>query len=972
MQKLLDDARRACLPGLWSKGVKLARESRVLLEARSPVELVLRVQEPGRPIAPTVCLYPEDGEWSCDCDSAADPCQHVAAAIIATHGGEARGTPLATRPRVSRKLEYHFSTIGGHLALERQVRSDTECRPLGEALTRLIAGQRLPEGLVPTEDDLAIDRILGAMLRGDRLEDRIGRLVRHLTNAMVTYAGRSVRVLEEPVHPDVCVSDQGRTVRLRISAPAGIRLVAPGVAWSGDTLGAAGELELCGVRWERLPLERTFELESLGELVTRILPELEQRMSVRIESRRLPRQQRGEPPRIAFELNQEREHLMVLPTLVYGDPPVARLDVGRLVLFGSEVPLRDEARERELVMELRDELNLVPGKRVVVSGPDANRLIDGIRRFSLRGTAPRTLGGLGDTILVPRLDLDGDRFGLRFELEAAEPTADGSPAARQASAAAVVAAWQEGLSVVPLEGGGWAPLPNDWLERFGDQVADLLSARRDDGTVATAALPALARLCAELDAPPPPSLQRLRPLLEGFERLPEPVLPPDLRAELRPYQRQGVAWLSFLRDAALGGVLADDMGLGKTLQTLCALGTPALVVAPRSVLFNWADELAKFRPGLRVATYHGPARELTDADVTLTTYAVLRLDIERLAQHDFRAVVLDEAQVIKNPESQVAQAAYRLRGSQRLCLSGTPVENRLEELWSLMHFANPGLLGGRRDFSRRCAEPIANGDAHALSHLREKVKPFVLRRLKRDVAPDLPPRTERLLYVELDAAERDTYDAVRAAARREVAERLAQGGSVLAALEALLRLRQAACHPALLPGREAARSSKIERLLFALEHAAADGHKALVFSQWTTLLDLVEPHLHAARLPFLRLDGSTRDRGAVVAAFQDPAGPPLLLSSLKAGGTGLNLTAADHVFLLDPWWNPAVEDQAADRAHRIGQVRPVLVHRLVARDTVEERILSLQGRKRELAELALGTGEAALGLTREDLLALLD
>jgi SNF2 family DNA or RNA helicase len=240
------------------------------------------------------------------------------------------------------------------------------------------------------------------------------------------------------------------------------------------------------------------------------------------------------------------------------------------------------------------------------------------------------------------------------------------------------------------------------------------------------------------------------------------------------------------------------------------------------------------------------------------------------------------------------------------------------------------------------------------------------------VLPELPPRTDAVLHVELEEPERVVYDAVRAATKKELAAKLAEGGSVLAALEALLRLRQAACHPALVPGQRGDSSSKVDALLGALEDAAADGHKALVFSQWTSLLDLIEPHLEAGGIRFTRLDGSTKDRGAVVDRFQDPAGPPVLLASLKAGGTGLNLTAADHVFLLDPWWNPAAEDQAADRAHRIGQDRPVMVYRLVAKDTVEERILALQEKKRALADVALGDAGAAAAITREELLALLD
>jgi SNF2 family DNA or RNA helicase len=376
-----------------------------------------------------------------------------------------------------------------------------------------------------------------------------------------------------------------------------------------------------------------------------------------------------------------------------------------------------------------------------------------------------------------------------------------------------------------------------------------------------------------------------------------------------------------------------------------------------------------------VNVYHGPARKLDDADVVLTTYAILRLDNAELSARRFHTAVLDEAQAIKNPDSQVARAAFALNADFRVAMTGTPVENRLDELWSLMHFANRGLLGGRRDFDDQIARPIADGTPAAAARLRQRIRPFVLRRRKAEVAPELPPRTEATLTVTLDEHERTLYDTVRAASQADLVAALGasdgKGLDVMKALELLLRLRQAACHPALLPGQKATTSSKVEALLEALDTAAADGHKALVFSQWTSLLDLLEPALEGAGIPFARLDGSTRDRGEVVARFQAEDGPPVMLISLKAGGTGLNLTAADHVFLVDPWWNPAVEDQAADRAHRIGQDRPVFVYRLVAAGTVEERILTLQEKKRALGEAALGEGGAAASLTRDDLLALL-
>jgi SNF2 family DNA or RNA helicase len=413
------------------------------------------------------------------------------------------------------------------------------------------------------------------------------------------------------------------------------------------------------------------------------------------------------------------------------------------------------------------------------------------------------------------------------------------------------------------------------------------------------------------------------------------------------------------------------MGLGKTLQTIAVLRGRVLVVCPRSVVYNWANEIARYRPSLSVTVHQGRDKPLAMADVTLTTYGLLRSDVDALAGIAWDAVVLDEAQAIKNPDSQTARASLRLEAKSRIALTGTPVENRLEELFSIMRFLNPGVLGSRASFRATYSEPIDRGEANAAVRLRTRVRPFLLRRTKGEVLTDLPPLTETVESCELEPDERAVYDAVRAATQKDIVERLRQGGTVLAALEALLRLRQAACHSDLVPGQSRATSSKVERLVEMLEESRDDGHRALVFSQWTSLLDRVEPHLTEAGLGFVRLDGSTRDREGVVSAFQAPSGPPVMLVSLKAGGTGLNLTAADHVFLLDPWWNPAVEEQAEARAHRIGQERPVVVHRLIAKDTVEERIFALQEKKRRLADVAVGDGGGGASITRDDLLALL-
>ena len=966
MKELFDEARAQCLSAVWAQGVKLSRnKDAVVLERQSDQELVVRVQPPGQPLYSTVVLYAQDLEWTCDCPAPTDPCQHVAAAVIAAHHSAERGEALPSAAEASAEIVYALRRAGpGELRLERYVVSGGK-RTLLEG-TVLAAAQKY--GVRPGPRDLTVDRIVTAAVRGVLRTAIWPSLLEALSGAKVELDGKSLRADPEPLPPRARVFDEGTAVVLLVErSPELGEVMVPGLARCGDSLRPLGNPDLTGFKLERLPLKRRFEQTEIAQLLSDALPALEAKMPVLIESSRLPRRTRERPaPRLAFELDNTAHTLSVLPLLVYGDPPRARVDAGKLVHLGGDVFERDPAAERMLVDRLRDELNLVPGRRVDFDGVEADRFASRLRNFQTR-LGNQSAGPLvREAALVPHVLIDGDALSVEFHDPSAEP--GNAPATTEA----VLRAWQDGLSLVPLTGGGWAPLPLDWLSRYGERIGDLLAARDAERRVSKAAIIQLAALCDELEQPKPPSFVALEPLLRDFRGLPQAALPSDLKAELRSYQRAGVDWLCFLRDARLGAVLADDMGLGKTLQALCAVRGRTLVVCPKSVLHNWQNEAARFRPALKVALYHGPERQLDEAaDLTLTTYSILRLDADRLAAIDWDTVVLDEAQSIKNPDSQVAQAAYRLNAGFSLALSGTPLENRLEELWSILHFTHRGLLGGRSQFRDRYAAPIEQGNPEPLARLREKTRPFILRRLKREVAPELPPRTDMVLEIELEPNERELYSAVHAAARRDVVAKLEAGGSVLQALEALLRLRQAACHPALVPGQRAESSSKIEALVEALEQITAEDHKALVFSQWTSLLDLVEPHLGAAGIRHGRLDGSTRDRGAVVSEFQSASGPPVLLTSLKAGGTGLNLTAADHVFLLDPWWNPAVVDQAADRAHRIGQERPVLVYRLIAKDTVEEKIALLQSKKRALVEAALEGAGGAAGITREDLLLLL-
>ena len=974
MQTLFDEVRKNCSPTIWSRGVELTRAGAVLVEQRDAEEILLKVATQQGMTFATVTLWPADDDWSCDCTSREPACAHVAASVITLRRSQHEGTVLPSSKATLGKVGYRFTQPNNALVFERVIVTNQQEQPLEHSLDALSSGRVDGPAVMIAQADLAVEQALGRWQRGVVPREMVPKLLRVLSQCTdVRLDGAPITTLPTVVLPHVCVTDRGDGYALHLERdPAVTTLFTNGVALCGDMLRQVGESGLTARERDMLqqPDGYYFAPEQVAELVTDVLPALRRRLPVDIHSTRLPTTQ-AIPPRLTITTERNGATLHVYPMLVYGDPPTAQIEDGRLVRVGKgPLPLRDERAEHRLTTQVRQALRLVPGKAVTFTTADAIEVAARLQQWpgEIRGTGHEAFYVTAP--LTPQLRLEAQRFDVFFTLDAAAGSAQSDR--RRVDAATVLRAWHTGTALVPLPDGGWAPLPSDWLGRYGHHVADLLAARSAAGSLPASALPDLGRFCDAMEHPRPPELTRLHALLEDFSGLPDVTLPADLQATLRPYQHEGVNWLAFLQHARLGAMLADDMGLGKTVQALCALHGRTLVVAPTSVLHNWAEEIAKFRPGLRTALYHGPQRQLdATADVTLTTYAILRLDVDHLAREQWATIVLDEAQAIKNPDSQVAQAAYRLRAAFRLTLSGTPVENRLDELWSQFHFLNPGFLGGRQDFQERYTKAIADGTPGIAARLRERIRPFVLRRRKFDVAADLPPRTEVVLRCELDETERAVYDAIQAATREDVVQRLATGGSVLEALEALLRLRQAACHAGLIPGQEAATSSKVGLLLDTLDQIVADGHKALVFSQWTTLLDRIEPHLHDADIAFTRLDGSTRDRAGVVHQFQDASGPPVMLISLRAGGTGLNLTAADHVLILDPWWNPAVEEQAADRAHRIGQDHPVLVTRLVAQDTVEERILVLQESKRLLAASVLDGAEQATALTREDLLALL-
>ncbi len=630
----------------------------------------------------------------------------------------------------------------------------------------------------------------------------------------------------------------------------------------------------------------------------------------------------------------------------YGERRVDASDPRDLIPLGRERHLlrRDARAERRFMGELLEHA----GALVIA----ADALIELVERLETSGwiveierhrVRTPTVTGVTVKSGIDWFDLDAD---LRFGDQALQ-----LPALLEAIAAK--------SPFVELADGSIGMLPSAWLQRFS-ALSQFGRVKDDHLRFDKAQLSFLNMLLCEMDSVTTDAVYAgLAAKLERFAGITAAEPPPYFQGELRPYQREGLGWLLFLREFDFGGCLADDMGLGKTIQVLAALppagGLPSLVVVPKSLVHNWIAEAAKFRPDLKVGTTVG------GHDLVVATYGNVRRDVTRLRKVDFAYVILDEAQNIKNRESQTAKAVRVLKAKHRLALSGTPVENRVEDLVSIFEFLNPGMLTPSM-FRKSQLRSTQDHSRHKL--IAKALRPFILRRTKEEVLTDLPERTEQTIFCDLEGEQRTKYDELRLHYQANLMLEVEAEGlekSKFHVLEALLRLRQAACHTGLLDdGKIADPSAKLEALIEHLLDVTESGHRALVFSQFTSLLAIVKSRLEREGIRYEYLDGQTRDRERRVRRFQDDDSIPVFLISLKAGGVGLNLTAADYCFILDPWWNPAVEAQAIARAHRIGQTRPVFAYRLIARGTVEEKILQLQASKRGLADAIVNADNASL------------
>ena len=485
------------------------------------------------------------------------------------------------------------------------------------------------------------------------------------------------------------------------------------------------------------------------------------------------------------------------------------------------------------------------------------------------------------------------------------------------------------------------------------------------------------------------SMDRKLKKLTNFEEIEEIDIPKAFHGILRPYQKAGYDWFHFLRKYNFGGCLADDMGLGKTVQTLALLQkvkednqeigvhTTSLIIMPTSLVYNWMNEAKKFAPKLKIHAHTGTFRNkdieiFSNYDVVITTYGITRVDIEILKTFFYEYIILDESQNIKNPASKSFKSVKTLKSKHKLILSGTPVENTVNDLWTQMSFINPGLLGSQSLFYTEFVIPIEKKkDEEKASKLQALIKPFVLRRTKTQVATELPPKTENLFYCQMSEEQKEYYEEIKSEYRNELLLNLENGGfkkSQVQVLQGLTKLRQIANHPRMIDEDYTGDSGKFENVIHTLENVLSRGHKVLVFSQFVRHLDIYRKYFDAAKTPYAYLDGATAKRGEVVKEFQSNKDIKLFLISIKAGGVGLNLTEADYVFILDPWWNPAVEQQAIDRTHRIGQNKNVFIYKFITKDTVEEKILALQNRKRKVAESLITTEESFVkSLTVKDI-----
>ncbi|MBI5544794.1 MAG: DEAD/DEAH box helicase [Deltaproteobacteria bacterium] len=1021
--RLIESLQQTCQVETLARGKVYEEQGRV--RALVLDGWVARAEVLGTDDAPydvTLSLEPHPPRSTCGCPawgSWDDHCKHVAALAFALEKalrGErarsllARAVPAPLPPKAAgadagetaelrewlglpeqvHPFTYDLEAVAGSLSVgvQRADRPRSATGPRWVQATPYLRGN----GLEPI--DRKILNALEAMPRGADGRYRLpaaaaGGLLDSLRDRVLTFEGRKVSVATYPAHlfGELSLDEKHRSLTLRLRLADGtlatlgsVRFLTETPVWAlhGDTLHRVD----CPTPLERLERwkgQPTFRLvREAGTMLDFALLGL-RRQGVILEA---AAEIAPTPPIFVLTLDGDAEAVRALLAVRYGDVelPLTVAGAATHVTTDGRLLRRDVTLERGAIEALLGVgLSHGGGGTFLARG---DRAVEFWTRGALGlpadwilfGAKPREVVKVRN--LAPRVSLTQAKTGW-FSLEVAFAEDDQS-----IDLARLRPLLATGRRYVPLSDGTVGELPREIAE-YVKGLLEETGAEPQGATVELAPFEAgeVERLVGLVpEARVTPEARRVLAALRELGGIEEVELPAGLKADLRPYQRKGLDWLVFLHGHGMCGVLADDMGLGKTVQTLALMlrlkaeegRKPSLVVSPTSVLPNWQREAERFAPGLKVVAYEGPERDkkrpsFANADLVLTSYALLRRDAEVLRKTRFRYVVLDEAQHVKNPASLGARAARSLLSERRLVLSGTPLENRLSDLWSLFHFLMPGFLGSEGDFRTRYARPIeVDGSSGARDRLKRRVHPFILRRLKDEVARDLPPRTETVLPVDLSAGQQALYREMLGTARERVTSIIAQLGfkkARISVLTELLRLRQVCCDPRLLklpPGTRLPPSSKGEAFSELVRDILGEGHRALVFSQFTEMLHYLTAWADEEGLRYEYLDGETpsSERQERIDRFNSQDGPPLFFLSLKAGGTGLNLTAADYVIHYDPWWNPAAEQQAVDRAHRIGQTKPVFSYKLIAKGTVEEKMLKMQDRKKGLVASVLSSDDA--------------
>ncbi len=938
---------------LWSRGLEMARNQQVSLDQKTDDEWTLRVKIPGAVVSPRVQLWPKDEDWFCDCKEKTDPCAHVVASVIAAHRNWIKED---SDPGSGSHLEYHFETKLNEIHWSRKIQFQSKKTILNCSIVQLTSGHQNDYGSIPTpaitQDDYKIDYLLKDLIRKPIPVTTFQKTLPYLRGKNVFLNNEKIEIQENPIKLELVIKKNTQGIILKPKQQLSKSSILIGGILDQGKLSPLTPLDLSSYEKNLFTHDETLiPNEQLPLFFSEYLNSLKKRFNLTDDQGVLP-SFLSIPPEINLKLEtlEETMELVVTPEIIYGSPPIAYIEKGKLLSINlNKIPIRDLLKERSLAQKVKEELHLQLGQSTRFQGRDAIDFKKKIKNWKTTGETQKSFEIDGPLFISSETNLFSDGnfdFSVKFHTRSG----------KSASIDSIVTAWEERHSYVPLNEKGFGTLENEWIEEWGPILKKIKQLKEENKKI-----------------PLPLAAQILSLKKESFEEKLDQIKDsknvnlPHINAQLRPYQHEGALWLHRLKSWNLGALLADDMGLGKTLQVITTLEPKSLIVVPTSLLGTWEDQLKKFRPSLSTHIYHGNKRtfDLTK-DVILTTYGLLRREIDLIRETQWKIVVLDESQAIKNPESQIAQCAHQIHADFKIAMSGTPIENKLQDLWSQFEFLNPGIFGTKNDFEENFVNPISQNSSIHLKQLQKLIQPFLLRRTKKEVAKELPPKIEQTHLLELSDYEKQGYDALFESSKTEILNAIEEKKPLFSILEKLLRLRQICCHPGLIDPNYVGSSSKVDHLIEQAEIAYYQRSSILIFSQWTSFLDQIQKSFKEKNIECLRIDGTTKNRSEIVEKFQTLGTPQILLMSLKAGGVGLTLTAADHVFLMDPWWNPAVEQQAMDRAHRIGQDKKVFVHRLIAKDSIEEKILLLQEGKKHLSEELISKNtNASVGL--EDL-----